>query len=36
MSYTFPAAGTYNVVLTVTDGWGRSGTKMLPITVTAP
>ncbi|MET0839851.1 MAG: PKD domain-containing protein, partial [Marmoricola sp.] len=36
MSHTFPAAGTYTVVLTVTDGWAKSSTKTLSVTVPAP
>ena len=29
-SRTFPAPGTYEVVVTVTDGWGRSSTASHP------
>ncbi len=32
---TFPAAGTYTVTLTVTDGWGRATTVTRQVTVTA-
>jgi PKD repeat protein len=32
-SHTFPAAGTYTVTLTVTDGWGKVGTATRVITV---
>ena len=35
VSHTFPAAGTYTVTLTVTDGWGKSATTTRPVTVTA-
>ncbi len=35
-SHTFPAAGTYTVILTVTDGWGKATTKERVVTVTAP
>jgi PKD repeat protein len=33
MSHTFPAAGTYTVTLTVTDGWGKanSTTRQVPV-----
>jgi PKD repeat protein len=34
-SHTFPAAGTYTVILTVTDGWGRSASATRTVTVTA-
>ncbi|MEO9326141.1 PKD domain-containing protein [Nocardioides sp. C4-1] len=36
MSHTFPAAGTYTVTLTVTDGWGRVGVTTRQVTVTTP
>ena len=35
-THTFPAAGTYTVTLTVTDGWGRSAGTTRSVTVTAP
>jgi PKD repeat protein len=35
MSHTFPAAGTYTVTLTVTDGWGKAKSATRDITVTA-
>jgi PKD repeat protein len=35
MSHTFPAAGSYTVTLTVTDGWGRAATTTRQVTVTA-
>jgi PKD repeat protein len=35
MSHTFPAAGTWTVTLTVTDGWGRAATTTRQVTVTA-
>jgi large repetitive protein len=35
MTHTFPAAGTYTVRLTVTDGWGDANTTTRAITVTA-
>jgi PKD repeat protein len=35
-SYTYPAAGTYQVKLTVTDNSGATGTVTKPVTVTAP
>jgi PKD repeat protein len=34
-SRTFPAPGTYTVVVTVTDGWGRSSTASREVTVAA-
>jgi PKD repeat protein len=33
-SHTFPVAGTYSVVLTATDGWGKVATATRSITVT--
>ena len=33
---TFTAAGTYNVLLTVTDEWKATGTTTVPVTVTEP
>ncbi len=36
MSHTFPAAGTYTVNLTTTDGWGRSSTTPRSVTVPTP
>ncbi|MEV4416634.1 PKD domain-containing protein [Catellatospora sp. NPDC049609] len=35
MSHTFPAAGTYTVTLTVTDGWGKAASATRQITVAA-
>lgn len=35
-AHTFPAAGTYTVTLTVTDGWLKSTTVTRQVTVTAP
>jgi PKD repeat protein len=35
VSHTFPAAGTWTVTLTVTDGWGRSASTTRQVTVTA-
>jgi PKD repeat protein len=35
MSHTFPAAGTYTVTLTVTDGWGKAASTTRTVTVTA-
>ncbi|MEP7089358.1 MAG: PKD domain-containing protein, partial [Nocardioidaceae bacterium] len=35
-AHTFPAAGTYPVTLTVTDGWGAAKSVTLSVTVTAP
>lgn len=35
-AHTFPAAGTYTVTLTVTDGWGAATTTTRQVTVTAP
>lgn len=34
-SHAFPAAGTYTVSLTVTDGWGKATTVTRDVTVTA-
>jgi PKD repeat protein len=34
--HTFPAAGSYTVTLTVTDGWGDSAFVTIDVTVTAP
>jgi PKD repeat protein len=36
MSHTFPAAGTYTVTLTVTDGWGKANSTTRQVTVTSP
>jgi len=33
MSHTFPAAGTYTVTLTTTDGWGKAASTTRQITV---
>jgi PKD repeat protein len=33
MSHTFPAAGTYTVTLTVTDGWGKANSTTRLVTV---
>jgi PKD repeat protein len=33
-SHTFPAAGTYTVTLTVTDGWGKAASTTRQVTVT--
>ncbi|GAA1510149.1 hypothetical protein GCM10009788_13170 [Nocardioides humi] len=35
-SHSFPAAGTYTVALTVTDGWGAATTTTRQVTVTTP
>ena len=35
MAHTFPAAGTYTVTLTTTDGWGKAATTTRAITVSA-
>ena len=35
MSHTFPAAGTWTVTLTVTDGWGKSASTTRTVNVTA-
>ena len=35
-SHTFPAAGTYTVTLTTTDGWGKVGTTTRIVTVPTP
>jgi PKD repeat protein len=35
-SHTFPAAGTYVVTLTTTDGWGKVATLTRNVTVAAP
>jgi PKD repeat protein len=32
-SHTFPAAGTYTLTLTVTDGWGKATTVTRSVTV---
>jgi PKD repeat protein len=34
-SHTFPAAGTWTVTLTVTDGWGKAASTTRQVTVTA-
>jgi large repetitive protein len=34
-SHTFPAAGTYTVTLTTTDGWGKAASTTRQVTVTA-
>jgi PKD repeat protein len=34
--HSFPAAGTYTVILTVMDGWNKVGTVSHPVTVTVP
>ena len=36
MSHAFPAAGTYTLTLTVTDGWGDAASTTRQVTVTAP
>jgi PKD repeat protein len=36
MSHTFPAAGTYTVTLTTTDGWGKAASITRVVSVTAP
>ncbi len=36
VSHTFPTDGTFNVTLTVTDGWGRSAVATLPVTIAEP
>jgi PKD repeat protein len=36
MSHTFPAAGTYTLTLTVTDGWGKFASTTRTVTVTSP
>ncbi|WP_207005961.1 PKD domain-containing protein [Nocardioides aromaticivorans] len=35
-SHTFPAAGTYTVSLTITDGWGAPATTTRVVTVATP
>jgi PKD repeat protein len=35
VSHTFPAAGSYTVTLTVTDGWGKSASTTRTVTVAA-
>ena len=35
-AHTFPAAGTYTVTLTATDGWGAAQTVTQAVTVTSP
>ena len=35
-AHTYAAAGTYDVTLTVTDGWGKATTVTRQVTVTAP
>jgi PKD repeat protein len=32
-THTFLAAGTYTIVLTVTDGWNKAGTATHTVTV---
>ena len=34
-AHTFPAAGTYTVTLTATDGWGKAASVTRVVTVTA-
>ena len=36
LAHTFPAAGTYTVSLTVTDGWGKATTATTTVTVATP
>jgi len=36
MTHTFPAAGTYTLTLTVTDGWGDFASTTRTVTVTSP
>jgi PKD repeat protein len=36
VTHTFAAAGTFNVILTVTDNLGATGTVTLPVTVSPP
>ena len=36
MSHTFPAAGTYTLTLTVTDGWGDAASTTRTVIVTSP
>ena len=35
VSHTFPAAGSYTITLTVTDGWGKSASTTRQVTVSA-
>jgi PKD repeat protein len=35
-AHTFPAAGTYTVTLTVTDGWGKANSTTRDVTVSTP
>ena len=35
VSHTFPAAGTWTVTLTVTDGWGKAASTTRQVTATA-
>jgi large repetitive protein len=36
LAHTFPAAGTYTVTLTVTDGWGKANSTTRNVTVSTP
>ena len=36
MTHAFPAAGTYTVTLTVSDGWAKTSTTTRSVTVAAP
>jgi gliding motility-associated-like protein len=36
VAYTFTATGTYPVQLTVTDGWGCTGSLLLPVVIDPP
>jgi PKD repeat protein len=35
VSHTFPAAGTWTVTLTVTDGWGKAASTTRQVTASA-